>query len=274
LLIKPKGKGQELDLDKGKSFFQNIRELTKGLDRDIAKNKTLLRAIYGNWRDTFLGFPLDKSDYKYLIKNNKKLSFENAEDLKLINDFLNEASAGTRDQVFTEEQAVWVSDYTKELIKQYKKSLAKNKPKGNSNTPNSASKIRTRKNRLMDKNVEQDAQNAWNDLSEHNETNNLLAKVLISTYKDYYHNGPGTKTEKLKSIIISLVSNRNSVNGFRSLSNVVGVVWSPDKVAQYHMEHTESIASVVKDILLQIILPIGSEIKFNSTSVLIPKEIS
>ena len=169
---------------------------------------------------------------------------------------------------------MWVSDYTKRLIKQYKKSLAKNKPKGNSNTPNSASKIRTRKNRLMDKNVEQDAQNAWNDLSEHNKTNNLLAKVLISTYKDYYHNGPGTKTEKLKSIIISLVSNRNSVNGFRSLSNVVGVVWSPNKVAQYHMEHTESIASVVKDILLQIILPIGSEIKFNSTSVLIPKELA
>lgn len=274
LVNKPKGKNAEIDYNQGKKFFENIRELTKGLDRDITKNKTLLRAIYGTWRDTFLGFPLDKSDYKYLTKDGKKLSFENADDLKLINDFLNEASAETRDQALLEDQAAWVSETTKSLIKDYKESLAKNKPKGNSNTPNSASKVSTRKNRLKPKNTKQDVVTALKDLSEHNPTNNLLGKVLISTYRDYYHNGPGTKVEKLKAIIISLVSNRNSVNGFRSLSTVVGVVWSPDEVTSYHMEHTESIASVVKDIILQIISPIGSDIKFNSTAVLIPKQLA
>jgi hypothetical protein len=274
LVNKPKGKNAEIDYEKGLEFYKNIREFTKGLDTNITDNKTLLSAIYGTWRDTFLGFPLDKSDYKYLIKDNKKLSFENVEDLKLINNFLNEASTKTRDKAFKNGQAKWVSKYTKKFTKQYKKSLEDNKPKANSNTPNSASKIKTRKNWLIPENFEQDAQKAWDSLSEHNPTNNLLAKVLISTFRDYYHFGPGSKSEKLTSIIISLVSNRNSVNGLRSLSEVVGVVWSPDKVTAYHMEHVESIASIVTSVIKQIIAKPGSDIQFKSTAVLIPKELA
>ena len=273
LVNKPKGKNAEIDVDEGIEFYKNLREFTKGLDKNIGSNKTLLSSLYGNHRDTFRGYRLDTHDYKYLTKNGKKLSYENKEDLKLINDFLFEASTKERDNAISETLADWVSPLTKKLIESYKKSLEANPVKAG-NSPNSASKVKTRKNYLIPENTEEDAAKAYNQLSEHNETNELLAKALISTFRDYYHNGPGEKIVKLKTIIVSLVSNRNSVNGFRSLSAVNGVVWSPKEGTSYHMEHVESIASIVKDILFQVVSKPGSDITFKSTAVLIPKELA
>lgn len=273
LVNKPKGKNAEIDIDQGIAFYKNLREFTKGLDRDIASNKTLLNSLYGNHRDTFRGYRLDKYDYKYLVKNGIKLSYENKEDLKLINEFLKETSTEKRDAAINGKVADWVSPLTKKLTKKYKESLISNPVKAG-NSPNSASKVKTRKQYLTPKNTKEDAARTYESLSEHNLTNQLLGKVIISTYRDYYHNAPGEKIDKLKTIIVSLVANRNSVNGIRSLSAVTGVVWSPEEVVSYHMEHTESIASIVKSILLQVISSLGSDITFESTAVLIPKELA
>ena len=272
LVNKPKGKKQQVKYDEALSFYANILEMTKGLDSDIASNKTLLSSIYGNHRDTGRGFKFDISPYKVLVKNGRALNID--ADAELISEFMRITSAANRDSINNEKQATWTSERTKILTKQYKKSLANNRPKGTSNTPNSASKIRTRKNWLTPENTKPDAQKAYNSLSEHNPTNKLLAEVLISTYKDFYHFAPGNKIDKLKAIIISLVANRNSVNGLRSLSNVVGVVWSPKEVGQYHMEHVESIASIVKNIILQIIADPNAKVEFKSNAVLIPKELA
>ena len=271
LVNKPKGKGQELDLNKGKVFYTDMLNLIAGIDKNIALNKTLINTILGNHRDTGKGFNYLNSDYKVLILNGKILTAEN--NSKEINEFLNLSSAKSRDKAIAKPLADWVSDKTSTLINNYKESLKEN-PVLRGNTPNSASKIKTQKKHLIPENTKQDAQKAFDALSKHNKTNKLLAEVIISTYKDYYHFAPGNKINKLKSIIVSLVANRNSVNGLRSLSSVVGVVWSPSEVAKYHLEHIESIASIVKNIILQIISNPNTPVEFNSNAVLIPKEIA
>lgn len=272
LVNKPKGR-TGIDVEKGIEFYKNITIFTQGLDPDIAENKTILNSLRGNWRDTHRGYKHDTHDYKYLTFNGEILSNTNEVDLKKINEFLRASSTQTRDNVLEKKAADWVSDKTKLLTKQYKESL-KNNPVQFGNSPNSASKVSTQKKYLIPKNTEKDAQAVLENLSKHNATNKLLAEVIISTYKDYYHFAPGDKLSKLKTIIISLVSNRNSVNGLRSLSSVVGVVWSPSEVAKYHMEHVESIASIIKNIISQIIAPIGRKVEFNSTAMLIPSELA
>ena len=271
LVNKPKGKQQELKYNEAIEFYNNMLEMANGLDSDIASNKTLLASIFGNHRDTGRGFNYLKSTYKVLTRNGRALNAE--ADTDLINDFVTLSSAETRNNIVAAPQASWVSERTKILTKHYKDSLKEN-PVKRGNSPNSATKIRTQKKHLRPKNTQKDAQNALDALSQHNTTNKLLAEIIISTYKDYYHFAPGNKLSKLKSIIISLVANRNSINGLRSLSNVGGVVWSPNEVAKYHMEHVESIASIVKNIISQIIADPNAKVEFKSNAVLIPRELA
>ena len=270
LVDKAKGRGQQLDIDKATEYYKNALELVSGLDPEIAQNRTLAKSILGNWRDTGLGFAYDKNDYKVLVKGEEILTIEN--DSIEINNFLNLTNEESRNKAFN-QSAEWVSDKTKLITAQYKESLKEN-PVKSGNSPNSASKISTRKKRLKPKNTLSDAQKVNNELSQHNKTNKLLAEVILNTYKDFYHNAPGDKLAKLKTIIISLVANRNSVNGLRSLSSVVGVVWSPNAVGKYHLEHVQSLASIVTYAIKQIISNPGAKIEFNSTAMLIPSELA
>jgi len=274
IVDKPKGKGQAADFYKAENFFKNAAELAKGIDPSIGKMRTFSRNIFGNWRDTGLGFKYDSSDYKVIVKDGQVLLYENGKGKKDIDEILKLSSAKTMNTAFDSEVAPWVQNSTKKLVEKYKKSLKENPTIGRSYSPNSSNKIATQKKNLRPKNTEKDAQNTDEALSKHNPTNKLLAESVISTHRDFYHFGPGNKINRLKTIIISLVANRNSVNGIRSLSEVVGVVWSPSETKAYHMEHIESIASVVSNLLKQIISSPDAEIKFESKSMLVPKEVA
>ena len=91
---------------------------------------------------------------------------------------------------------------SQKLVEKYKKSLKENPTDKNSYSPNSSTKIATQKKRMLGKTKESEVAATYEVLSKHNPTNKLLAESVISTFRDFYHFGPGNKINRLKTIMI------------------------------------------------------------------------
>ena len=288
ILLANTSKGpQKFFIDRVNKFKNVQEEFIASLPAVAKKYKGLINNIAALiYREDSTGYDFLNNLYKTLVNEDGSL----VTDRKKIEDLVKRNTAAAREEkeLYSEPENLDryknSKKYIDDVIRLMEEAKENKTLVGNETSPNNATKIRIAKEALMGNekevkklakksksSVEETPKNVLTYLTRHNDLNAALARMYISLMRDFVNSHPN-KVEAVKSLIIMLTSNRNTVNAFRSLSTVKRVVYSEKKGTRYHFEHDKSMALVVVDILNQVLS--DGDIIWDSPASLIPVDVA
>lgn len=288
ILLANTSKGpQKFFIDRVNEFKNVQEEFIASLPAVAKKYKGLINNIAALiYREDSTGYDFLNNLYKTLVNEDGSL----VTDRKKIEDLVKRNTAAAREEkkLYSEPKNLDryknSKKYIDDVIRLMEGAKENKTLVGNETSPNNATKIRIAKEALMGNekevkklakksksSIEETPKNVLAYLTRHNDLNAALARMYISLMRDFVNSHPN-KVEAVKSLIIMLTSNRNTVNAFRSLSTVKRVVYSEKKGTRYHFEHDKSMALVVVDILNQVLS--DGDIIWDSPASLIPVDVA
>ncbi len=262
---------QRYDFNKLKLILESKNELYSILPEVITNNKVLMDDLMGrNWRtdafqSNFYG------DFKQVVDENKNRIL----DKELVNEITFMTRAGYRNIALNNPRKFSFSKETNEKILELENFTKKYGKYTNLNSTRlkKVNLLVANSNKLNEKNIEKEL----TSLSKYSKTNKLIAEVFIGTLNDWANEigiSGKNRQKRLNTVGHILLANSNTSSGFRSLSEITGVV--VDKKAsngKSRLEHENAIINVTLDVYKKIATG-QRNIEFSSTAKLIPSLLS
>ena len=246
----------------------------KTLPEVLWSDKGLTRSLLGmHYRTDASGYNFISNKYKKLIDEDGKV----VEDKRLLQKIVNLQRAESFNKNLSVKQK-GISQRARRLAVEIEK-LKSKLTKTNSNyTSITSSKLNPIKRILVeDSNNIEAIEAATKKLTDFDAINKAKAELFIESLRAWVHKeglNSKQKEERIHSVGIMFTGNANIINGFRALASTSGIIVNTkSNNPNYTVEHEDAVINVVSDIFKKIINN-EQNIEFNSTAIIVPKEIA